>query len=57
MIVPTRGNRPDPGNQQATMCQRSSDNVTVFAGGGGFKGPDGLQAMAELTNEAWSAAK
>jgi hypothetical protein len=39
------------------MCQRSSNGLTVFAGGSGFEGPDGFQAMVDLTNSAYDAAK
>jgi hypothetical protein len=51
-----QGKTPDPESENVTMCQRSDDKLTVFAGGNGFKGPQGLQAMVDLTNQAWTAA-
>ena len=55
--MPTvQGKTPPPESQITTLCQRSSNGLTVFAGGSGFEGPDGFQAMVDLTNQAWTAA-
>ncbi len=51
------GQAADPSSDIAVNCERSASGVTVFAyGGGQFKGPAGLQALAGLTGAAWSAA-
>lgn len=52
-----QGKKPPPESQLTTMCQRSADGLTVSAGGAGFEGPDGFQAMVDLTNGAYDAAK
>ena len=49
------GHAPDPSSELVVGCQRSGSNVTVFAAGGGFTGPSGLEAMVGLANSAWSA--
>src|SRR4051812_14401019 len=51
-----QGKKPDPESELVTMCQRTSNDLTVFVGGGGFKGPDGLSQMVALTNDAYDAA-
>jgi hypothetical protein len=52
-----QGKTPTPESQLTTMCQRSSNGLTVSTGGSGFEGPDGFQAMVDLTNNAYEAAK
>jgi hypothetical protein len=52
-----QGKTPPPESEHTTMCQRSAGGLTVFTGGGVFEGPDGLQAMVDLTNAAYDAAK
>lgn len=50
------GNKPQPSDEHVGVCERSTSGVTVFVGGGGFSGPAGLQSLAGLANQAWSAA-
>jgi hypothetical protein len=49
------GEEPKPDDETVVRCQRSGSGVTVLVGGNGFKGPDGEQAMVDLTNAAFDA--
>lgn len=49
------GKTPPPVDERIVACQRSANGVTVFVGGSGFTGPSGLQAMAALTNSAFTS--
>jgi hypothetical protein len=49
------GQTPKPSSEHVTNCQRSGSGLTVFTGGSSFEGPDGLQAMVDLTNAAFDA--
>ncbi len=49
------GQTPPPWSEVVSMCQRTGPKLTVFAGGSGFTGPSGLQALVSLTDGAWSA--
>jgi hypothetical protein len=49
------GETPKAEDERIAGCQRTAGGVTVFVGGSGFAGPSGLQAMAALTNSAFSS--
>ncbi len=50
------GNKPQPSDEHIGVCERTGSGVTVFVGGSGYEGPTGLQTLAGLANQAWSAA-
>jgi hypothetical protein len=52
-----QGKKVPPESQITSMCQRSEGGLTVFTGGGAFQGPAGFQALVDLTNNAYDAAK
>jgi hypothetical protein len=49
------GRKPEPRQEHVRQCQRVGDGRTAFVFGNGFDGPDGLSAMANLTDQAWTA--
>jgi hypothetical protein len=51
------GQTPPADQPNARQCQRVGDGRTVFVYGSGFNGQGGLQAMAKLTDTAWSATE
>ena len=54
--LPTvRGQPVDPSSRRPNQCQRVGSGVTVFVYGGGFQGPEGIAAMAKLTDDAFAA--
>lgn len=56
-VPPTvAGHTAPASSEHVSLCQRSTGGVTVLVGSGGFAGPADLQAMADLTNAAWTAA-
>jgi hypothetical protein len=50
------GRTPPPSSELVVACQRSGPHVTVYVVGGQFTGPSGLQASADFTNAAFTAA-
>jgi hypothetical protein len=49
------GETPKAEDERIVGCQRTAGRVTVFVASSGFTGASGLQAMAALTNSAFSS--